>query len=161
MTAVRLECENVFFTHKQESEQEAEDASVEYNVLAYFEPLLSVITACLPVSKPVFDKAHHSIKRIGGTPAIRSFLESGSIPIFMRVSQMRNTVSAQADERNGTNSIIAMEEWGRVQTEIGSTSQTERPEGENLPDNLPDIHVQKDIHIEITSEHDRIGAQNV
>lgn len=161
MTAVRLECEKVFFGYKQKTEQEARDDSIDYDVLAYYEPVVSAITACLPVLKPVFNKAHQSIKKIGGRPAIRSFLESGSIPIVMHVSQMWNSVSAQRAERDGMDSIVAMEDWRRVQTEIGSTSQAERPEGGNLPDNLPDIHVQKDIHIEITSEEDRIGAQSV
>ena len=137
------------------------EAYENYEILAYFEPLVSVITACLPVLKPVFIKAHHLIKRLGGRPAIRSLLEFGSIPIVMHVSQMWNSVSAQRAERDGMNSIVAMEDWRRVQTEIGSTSQAERPEGGNLPDNQPDIHVQKDIHIEITSSDDRIGALNV
>ena len=79
----------------------------------------------------------------------------------MRVSQMWNSVSAQRAERDGMHSIVAMEDWRRVQTEIASTSQAERPEGGNLPHDLPNIHVQKDIHIEITSEDDRTGAQHV
>ena len=74
---------------------------------------------------------------------------------------MWNSVSAQRAERDGEHSIVAMEDWRRVQTEIRSTSQAERPEGVTLPNNLPDIHVQKDIHIEITSNDDRIGDQNV
>ena len=152
MTAFRLEREKVSFTSHAE-----ENATLDWLILAYFEPILSVITACLPVLKPVFDKAHHSIKRIGGRLAIRSFSGSGSIPIVMRVSQMWNSVSAQRAERDGMNLIVAMEDWRRVQTEIGSTSQAERPEGVNLPD----IHVQKDVHVEITSDDDRIGAQNV
>ena len=79
----------------------------------------------------------------------------------MRVSQMWNSVSAQRAERDGMNSIVAMEDWRRVQTEIGSTSQAERIERGSPPNNLPDIHVQKDIHIETTSDDDRIGAQSV
>ena len=74
---------------------------------------------------------------------------------------MWNTVSAQRAERDGEPSIVAMEDWRRVQTEIRSTSRAERSEGENVPDNLPDIHVQKDIHIEITSDSDRIEARDV
>ena len=74
---------------------------------------------------------------------------------------MWNTVSAQRAERDGEPSIVAMEDWRRVQTEIRSTSRAERAEGENLPDDLPDIHVQKDIHIEIASDSDRVDARNV
>ena len=71
---------------------------------------------------------------------------------------MWNSVSAQRAERDGAHSIVTMEDWRRVQTEIRSTSRGERPE---VPDNLPDIHVQKDVHVEITSDAGRIGAQNV
>ena len=130
-------------------------------ILAYFEPVLSVTTACLLVLKPVFNKAHHLIKRIGGKLGKGPFLESGSIPIFIRVSQMWNSMSAQRTERVGMTSIVAMENWRSVQTEIESASQAERLEGGGLPENLPDIHVQKDIQIEITSDEGRIGAQNV
>ena len=136
-------------------------AFYDYRILSYFEPVLSVITACLPVLKPVFNEAHHVIQRISSRLAIRPFLESESSPIVTRVIQMRNLASAQRAERDGEHSIVAMEDWRRVQTEIESTSQADRPEGVNSPNNLPDIHVQKDIHIEITSENDRTGARNV
>ena len=70
---------------------------------------------------------------------------------------MWSSGSAHRAARAGMNSTVAMESWRRFQTEIGSTSQEERVEEENLPN----IRVQKDIHIEITSEEDRIRAQNV
>lgn len=153
MTAFRLQVSVVYLSDNQQG--------MASDILAYFEPSIGTITACLPVLKPVFNKARHVIQRISGRLAMRRFLESGNIPIVMRVSQMWNSVSAQRAERDGEHSIVAMEDWRRVQTEIGSTTQGERPEGGNLPDNLPNIHVQKDIRIEITSDDDRIGAQNV
>ena len=70
---------------------------------------------------------------------------------------MWHSVPAQRAERDGINSIVAMEDWRRVQTEIRSTSQAERPEGVNLPD----IYVQKDIHVEFTSDEIQAGSQNV
>lgn len=69
---------------------------------------------------------------------------------------MWESVSAQRAERDEMNSIAAMEDWRRVQTEIGSTFQEERFEVVALPE----IHVQKDIHIETASGGDRKGAQN-
>ena len=57
-----------------------------YSLLALFtclEALLGVINACLPVLKPIFNKLGES-----DTSAWLSSVMSGSIPIFMRPSQM-------------------------------------------------------------------------
>lgn len=99
-----------------------------YWVLAYFESVLGIINACPPVLKPVFNKAHHSIRRNSGQLDKRSFLKSGSIAIVMRAGQILHSLSAQRAERDGINSIVRNEglekgsDGNRVHVSSGKTS---------------------------------------
>ena len=67
-----------------------------YSLVALFtclEALLGVINACLPVMKPVFNKLGDS-----RASAWISSVMSGSIPVFMRLSQMASTKDASSKE---------------------------------------------------------------
>lgn len=79
------------------TENHGSNAQQIYSLIALFtclEALLGVINACLPVLKPVF-------KKFSDSPASSwlSSVMSGTIPIFMRPSQMGSTYKSQNSGR--------------------------------------------------------------
>lgn len=63
-------------------------------MLTSLEALLGVINACLPVLKPVYNKMRGTAPKSGNDGSgVNEILKSGTIPIFMRVSQMFSLTS--------------------------------------------------------------------
>ncbi|CAD6594109.1 MAG: hypothetical protein ASARMPREDX12_008145 [Alectoria sarmentosa] len=116
-------------------------------VLFMFEAILGVITACLPVLKPVFDKVRDSMKRYDDKKGISKFLKSGSISIFMRMSQIWKWKSGKRAERERLDSMISMEDLGRSESGIQSTPKVERVVGMKVFE----INVQREVNVESTS----------
>ena len=112
-----------------------------------FEAILGVITACLPVLKPVFDKVRDSMKRYDDKKGISKFLKSGSISIFMRMSQIWKWKSGKRAERERLDSMISMEDLGRSESGIQSTPKVERVVGMKVFE----INVQREVNVESTS----------
>ena len=78
-------------------------------LLTSLEALLGVITACLPVLKPIYNKIRGTARKNGEGSGVNEILKSGSIPIFMRMSQMFSLTSRKgkfnsADEETLTES---------------------------------------------------------
>ena len=62
-------------------------------MLTSLEALLGVISACLPVLKPILNKMRSTAPQSGKDSAVKETLQSGSIPILIRVSQMLTLTS--------------------------------------------------------------------
>lgn len=122
-------------------------------VLFLFEPILGVITACLPAFKPVFNKVRDSMKIFSGWKSKSKSSKYGSILIFMRVSQMWESSPRKRSGREGMDSMISIEDW-RDQSSGKPTSKVERLVGTKVFE----IGVQRDVHVESTSGEDRISA---
>ncbi len=122
--------------------------------LMCLEAILGVTTACLPVLKPVFSKFRESTKKPSGRKYTGKYLMFGSIPIFMRVSQMWQSRSGKRTGREELDSMVSMEDWRRNQTNIQPTSKAESLIGMKLSE----IHVQRDVHVESAFGEDRISV---
>ena len=62
-------------------------------LLTSLEALLGVITASLPVLKPIYNKIRGTARKNGEGSGVNEILKSGTIPIFMRMSQMFSLTS--------------------------------------------------------------------
>lgn len=108
------------------------------------EPTLGVITACLPVLKPIFVKLRDSMKIFNGKKGTSISWNSGSIPIFMRISHLWASMSGHSSGRGEMDSIIPMEDSKRSENGGQSTAKVEKVLGMKVCD----VHVRRDIHVE-------------
>lgn len=115
--------------------------------LTSVEATLGVLNACLPVLKPVFRKVRDSVPKPNWWKGTKTSIKSGSIPIFMRVSQMWQSSSGGRSRRDGLDSIISMENLTRSESAIQSSSKVDNVLGTKGSE----IHVQRDIVVESTS----------
>ena len=71
-------------------------------MLTTLEAHLGVVNACLPILKPIFDKLRgNAPPKSGSGSGVREILQSGTIPIFMRVSQMFSRKERDLSSSNG------------------------------------------------------------
>ena len=112
-----------------------------------FEVILGVTTACLPVLKPVFSKLGHPTRKLGGRKCTSKVLMSASIPIFMRMSQMWESMPGKRAGREGLDSKISMDDLRRSESGSQPTGKGEIVVGMKASE----IRVQRDIHVESSS----------
>ena len=77
-------------------------------MLASLEALLGVICASLPVLKPIFNKMRGTAPKSGGRSDVSEILKSGTIPIFMRVSQMFSFTSSKGTDFSSEGETLAV-----------------------------------------------------
>ena len=117
------------------------------NFLVGLEVVLGVLNACLPVLKPVHDKARGWIKSIGsGDTTSTSFYKE--IPILIQVSQMWESRSKGRNGREELDSVFEMEAYGSNRSAIQTTCGPERL----VEMRDTEIHVQKDVDVERASD---------
>ena len=125
--------------------------------LKCLETSFGVFTASLPVLKPVFNKLRDSVANFSGKNGMYTVVKSSSITNFMRVSQLWELISGEHAHRDGSKPTVSMGDWRRNQTGTWSRSNAER-----LPEmKFPEIHVQRDFHVESASGEDQLGVGKV
>ena len=88
----------------------AQDVYALIALLTSMEVLLGVINACLPVLKPIFNKLRGTApKSNSGGGGVSEILKSGTIPIFMRVSQMWTLASRKGKDVSSDEETLT--EW--------------------------------------------------
>ncbi len=142
-------------------------------MLTSLEALLGVISACLPVLKPIFNKMRGTAPKSGDSSGVKEILKSGTIPVFMRVSQMFTLTSrkgkySSSDEATltETSGWYAENSGGKVVPKGGKeasvttkeisppmTQKTERIMG--IKPQV--IHVRKDVDVESVASRDERG----
>ena len=164
----------------------AQDAYAVIAMLTTLEAHLGVINACLPILKPLFDKMR------GGAPAksgsgngVREILQSGTIPIFMRVSQMfsRRERGSSSDgetlaetqgwreeerrmkmnkknekERSGESDTELENEAGATTTRKISAPMSDKAE-RVMGIKTCEIHVRRDVDVESVASRDERRGQ--
>lgn len=96
-------------------------------MLTSLEALLGVINACLPVLKPIYNRMRGTAPKSGTNGSgVNEILQSGSIPIFMRVSQMLSLTSrkgkySSSDEESLTESSSSA--WYGEKKKFSNTAQ--------------------------------------
>ena len=108
------------------------------------EAILGIISACLPVLKPVFDKLGDWFKTFSRMGNTSSSLNYGTIPIWIQVSRMWQSRSERRVGNEELDSIFEMDDWRRTQNCIEPA-----PGGvQNVGMNKTEIRVQRDVHVE-------------
>ena len=144
-------------------------------MLTSLEALLGVINACLPVLKPIFNKMRGTAPAKSSN-AVNEILKSGTIPIFMRVSQMWTSSSRKGkyssnDEETLTENSIWNEErkYGKASTRGGmdasvttkEISVPKTPKSERiLGIKVPEIYVRREVEVESVRNGDERGPVN-
>ncbi|KAM0794045.1 hypothetical protein BDR22DRAFT_902421 [Usnea florida] len=105
------------------------------SLLLFFEPILGVITASLPVMKPVFSKVLDSTRGLGIRKYTSKVFRTASIPVFMRMSQMWNSRSGNRAGREGLDSETSLEDLRRSERGMSASK----------------IRVQRDVCVESAS----------
>lgn len=141
-------------------------------MLTSLEALLGVISACLPVLKPIFNKMCGTAPKGGNGSAVSEILKSGTIPIFMRVSQMWTLATGKwkysssdeetltetsgwyGEKKNGK-AYIDGEKQASVTTKEISPPMTQKAE-RVMGIKPQEIHVRREVDVEsVTSRDDR------
>ena len=157
----------------------AQEAYAVIAMLTTLEALLGVINACLPILKPIFDKMRGIAP--GGADSgsgVREILQSGTIPIFMAVSQMfsrKERGSASGGETFADNSRWYEEEEERMKRkkekersgesdtedgkEAGATTMKISPPMTDKAERVMgiktyEIHVRRDVDVESVASRD-------
>lgn len=105
----------------------AQEAYALIAMLTSLEALLGVINACLPVLKPIYNRMRGTAPKSGTNGSgVNEILKSGSIPIFMRVSQMLSLTSrkgkySSSDEESLTESSSSA--WYGEKKKFSNTAQ--------------------------------------
>ena len=149
-------------------------------MLTSLEALLGVICASLPVLKPIFDKMRGTAPKSGGRSDVNEILKSGTIPIFMRVSQMfsptsrkgRNFLSGgenlaetpasyeekQEKTKKNKNSISDAEDSKGLSVVTREISPPMTEKAERLMGiKAQEIHVRRDVDVESLVSRDARG----
>lgn len=108
------------------------------------EPILGVITTCLPVLKPIFNKIRNLMKKCSTSQGASISWKSRSIPIFMRASRVWKTTSENRSGRGGLDSMVSMEDSRRSESGGQSASKAEKVLGMKMCA----IIVRRDVQIE-------------
>ena len=141
------------------------------------EVLLGVINACLPVLKPIFNKLRGTAPKSSSGGAVSEILKSGTIPIFMRVSQMWTLASRKG--RDVSSDEETLTEWygekrdiyeagakgsggGDAKEASVSTKEISSPmtqKAERVLGLKPqEIHVKKEVDVESVISRDERGV---
>lgn len=115
-----------------------------YLFLLCLEVILGVISACLPVLRPIFDKVRDWIKSSSPEGYPNPYSNYSSIPIWTQMRQMWQSRSGRRAGREEPDSILEMEDWARTRNCIESapgSAQGVDPKG-------TEIHVQTDVRVE-------------
>lgn len=144
----------------------AQEAYAIIAMLTSLEALLGVINACLPILKPIFNKLRGAAPKIGNSTGVSEILKSGTIPIFMRVSQMftltsRKGRSPLSDEETltETSGWYGEKKDGKSNFDGGKgasppmTNKAERVMGIKTQE----IHVRRDVDVESVASRDERG----
>ena len=143
-------------------------------MLSCLEGLLGVVNACLPVLKPIFNKMRGTAPKSG--PGVNEILKSGTIPIFMRVSQMFTLASRKGkDSTSDGETLTENSGWyeerkskqrGKFDVEGGtgasvvtreiSPPMTEKAE-KLMGIKAQEIHVRRDVDVESVVGRDESG----
>lgn len=142
-------------------------------MLTSLEALLGIISACLPVLKPIFNKMRGTAPKNGKISSVREILTWGTIPIFMRVSQMwtlttrRGKYSSNDEEtlteisgwygdKKNVKANVVDEKQTSVTTREISQPMTEK--AERLMGIKPkEIHVRREVDVESVASQDERG----
>ena len=145
-------------------------------MLSCLEALLGVVNACLPVLKPIYNKLRGTAPK--GGAEVNEILKSGTIPIFMRVSQMFTLASRKRkDSTNDGETLTENSTWyeerkreqgGKSDVEGGtgasvttreiSPPMTEKAE-KLMGIKAQEIHVRRDVDVEsVVSRYERGGG---
>ena len=142
-------------------------------MLTSLEALLGVINACLPVLKPIFNRMRGAPPKSKSGRSVKEILTSGSIPIFIRVSQMLTHASREEKDDSSDGEILTENRgrYGEEKMNEGSdgkgeksASVTTRQISPPMTDKAkrvmgikaPEIHVRKDVDVEsVMSRNER------
>lgn len=152
------------------SASNAQEAYALIALLTSLEALLGIICACLPVLKPIFNKMRGTAPKGGESSRVREILKSGTIPIFMRVSQMLTLTSrkgkySSSDEETLTETFrwYGEKKDGKSGAEAGKdASVTTKEISPPMPQkaervmgiNAQEIHVRRDVEVESVASRD-------
>jgi len=111
-------------------------------LLASMETLLGIISACLPMMRPIAKKLCDIFQKRGASTVTNT---SGSIPILMRISHMVNLSST----KHGWNKYASSLESSELsEKEYGVRASPEFKADRVLGIRAAEIHVRKDVDIE-------------
>ena len=147
MTAYRVQVTATIGLLHERDDDQAVNAYGVISLLTCLEAILGVITACLPVLKPVFNKVRSSLKKLNGWENTSTSLKSDSIPISMRVSHMLECKTRKRSGKEEVDSMISMEDLRRSESRPRFTSKAEKVVGVKVLE----IHVQSDVHVDNAS----------
>lgn len=120
-----------------------------YSVIALLtslETLLGIISACMPMMKPIVKKLYDVFpKRGADTPVTAT---SGSIPIMMRISQMFSTSSKKYSSSKHRTSLDPSWDEELSDEKHGRRAPPEPKADRVLGIKAADIHVRRDVDIE-------------
>lgn len=112
--------------------------------LMCLEVILGVISACLPVLRPVFEKVRDWIKSSSPMSNPHPSSNHSSTPIWIQVSQMWQSRARRRTGPEEQDSIMEMEDWTRTHNCIESAPASAR----GVEIKGTEIHVQRDVHVE-------------
>lgn len=142
-------------------------------MLTSLEALLGIISACLPVLKPIFNKMSGTIPKDSKISSVKEILTSGTIPIFMRVSQMWTMTTGRGrssssdeetltetsgwygDKRNVNADVVGEKQASATTREISApmTEKAERVMGIKPKE----IYVRREVDVESVASQDERG----
>ena len=98
-------------------------------LLMCLEVVLGVITACLPVLRPIFNQFRECVNSFSHERDTSKSSTFSDIPIWIQVSQMWQSRSEKRAGRENLDSVIEMEDWRRTRNCIQSTPEPVRAGG--------------------------------
>ena len=143
-------------------------------LLTSLEALLGIINACLPVLKPIYNRMRGTAPKNGNNADVNEILKSGTIPIFMRISQMFTLTSKKGNNFSSDGETLAetsgwyeeMKKTGKdsehgaqngkepsVTTRAISSPMTEKAE-RLMGFKRQEIHVRRDVDVESAVNRD-------
>ncbi|KAF6232414.1 hypothetical protein HO173_009519 [Letharia columbiana] len=150
----------------------AQEAYAVIAMLTSLEALLGVINACLPVLKPIFNKMRGTAPKRGDRSGVSEILKSGTIPIFIRVSQMWTLTSRRGKTSSSDATLTETSGWygekgnGKSGPEGGKgasvTTKEISPPITQKADRVlgittQAIHVRRDVDVESVASRDERG----
>ena len=108
------------------------------------EVIVGILSACLPVLQPVFERLGDLFKSFSRRGNTSSSLDYGTIPISIRVSRMWQSRSGRGVGREELDSIFEMDDGRRTKNCIESAPGVVQGVGMNETG----IRVQTDVHVE-------------
>ncbi len=149
----------------------AQEAYAVIAMLTSLEALLGVITACLPVLKPIFNKMRGTAPK--SDSGVNEILKSGTIPIFMRMSQIFTLVSRRdkdlsSDEETLTETSRSDDEKINHKSSVengkgvsATTKEISSPVTEKaarlMGIKTQEIYVRRDVEVESVAGRDERG----